>query len=193
MATSVDVKEGKRNKDGFLVFEGHPEFKPNLTPKCVPTSAVSLWNDTQSVLRSDAVCERLCIRLVLCSNARFIVHSLMAVIKYGLSRRFEQQSSFMNLITNMQVHLPPVLIPLMPVLRDSPFCLPAQAGDPGRQLWRVSSPLQASTSQLMSTSVLCTCIHIHIALPPMLRGVFDASCDCRCMQHCTLRQTLLQV
>ncbi|KAK9809387.1 hypothetical protein WJX73_000283 [Symbiochloris irregularis] len=35
VATSVDLKEGKRNKDGFLVFDGHPEFKPNLTPKQV--------------------------------------------------------------------------------------------------------------------------------------------------------------
>lgn len=36
VASSVDTKEGKRNKDGLLVFEGHPEFKPNLTPKYGP-------------------------------------------------------------------------------------------------------------------------------------------------------------
>ena len=35
VATSVDLKEGKRNKAGLLVFEGYPDFHPNLTPKQV--------------------------------------------------------------------------------------------------------------------------------------------------------------
>ena len=34
VVSDVDLSEGKRDKNGFLTFEGFPVFKPNLTPKC---------------------------------------------------------------------------------------------------------------------------------------------------------------
>lgn len=33
VASSVDHSEGNRDRNGFLTFEGFPEFKPNMTPR----------------------------------------------------------------------------------------------------------------------------------------------------------------